>query len=435
MAPEDQVRLRRARAALWLGAFMPIIYTVGKGVNDVGGVGPLELLRGGGGLALYALVFMIRPPKVRSLRNGIAEAGLIFFVVIAALSCFWSVDAKTTLLKLVPLVVTYLCLAKLATLYGSVQETVCAVVTVAHMILIGTLVQLVIWPDRAYSTDTVGEDPRIHSLLPAIASNLFGLVAAIGIAGVCLTIGPRWTARAPWNVVLVCVYFVLLLGTRSRVVTAVALIIMLVCLFRVMHRSQNANIIGWFATAGIVATSWWITTRDDVWGLVVDFVVRGQDAQGLTTLTGRTVVWERVLPLIREDQWWGLGYYSGHRIGLPLRDSLFRNYSNLDNTWLESVVGVGIIGTTGLVVFLAFGVVRSIRATARMGHYRLLSTLLVIGVAWLTLINPTVQANTSTLVFFALIVFSTRRGDAEHLATWSLHESAPAKSTDLRREQ
>nr|WP_259376172.1 O-antigen ligase family protein [Rhodococcus koreensis] len=209
-------------------------------------------------------------------------------------------------------------------------------------------------------------------------------------------------------------YFMLLLGTRSRVVTAVAVIIMAVCLFRVMHRNQNANIIGWFALASVVATGWWVATRDDLVNIVIDFVVRGQDAQGLTTLTGRTVVWERVLPLIRTDEWWGLGYYSGHRIGLPMRDSLFRNYSNLDNTWLESMVGVGIIGTAGLLVFVVFGLARSIRATKGMGPYRLLATLLVIGVAWLTLINPTVQANTSTLVFFSLIIFATRRVGSTH---------------------
>ncbi|PND53794.1 MULTISPECIES: O-antigen ligase [Rhodococcus] len=411
---EESVRIRRARVLLWLGAFMPIIYTVGKGLHEVGGVGPLELVRGGGGLALFFLVTVgMRVPKGRPLRNGLAEVGLFFFVAVAGLSSLWSVDPRLTILKLVPLVATYLCLAKLSTLYDSVQEMIGGIIAVAHAILIATLIQLVIWPSRTYSTDIFGEEPRIHSVLPAIASNLFGLVAGIGIAAVCLKIGPKWTTRAPWSVLLVVVYFLLLLGTRSRVVTAVSLIIIIACLVRAMHRSQNANIIGWFAATAAVAGGWWAWTREDIRVTVTDFVVRGQDAQGLSTLTGRTVVWDRVPALIEGDEWWGWGYYSGHRVGLPARDSLFRGYSNLDNTWLESVVGVGIIGTAGLAAFMIFGVIRTIKATKGMGSYRLFAVLLAVGITGLTMINPTIQTNTSTLVFFAALVFATRRMTVE----------------------
>ncbi|WP_432676782.1 O-antigen ligase family protein [Rhodococcus pyridinivorans] len=427
---KQSARIRQARALLWLGAFMPIIYTVGKGVDEVGGVGPLEIIRGGGGLALFFFVTIgMRVPATRPLRNGLTEAGLFFFVAMASLSALWSVDPRLTILKLVPLVTTYLCLAKLSTLYISIQETIRGIVTVAHSILLATLVQLAVWPSRTYSTDNFGQEPRIHSVLPAIASNLFGLIAGIGIAAICLKIGPKWTTRAPWNILLVLVYFVLLLGTRSRVVTLVSLIIIILCLVRAMHRSQHANILGWFGATAAVAGGWWAWTRDDIKVVVAEFVLRGQDEQGLSTLTGRTVIWDRVPALITGDEWWGWGYYAGHRVGLPARDSLFRGYSNLDNTWIESVVGVGLLGAGGLAVFMLFGTIRTIKATRGMGSYRLFAVLLTLGVTGLTLINPTVQTNTSTLVFFAIIVFTTRalKEESPPLACANRHQFIPTE--------
>ncbi|WP_169801687.1 O-antigen ligase family protein [Millisia brevis] len=387
---------------------MPIIYTVGKDVSDVGGVGPLELLRGGGGIALLALAHLTYPRSVRTLRKGWPEIGLGLFVLVAALSTFWSVDAKVTILKLVPVVTAYLCLARLSGLYRSFDDALAGVATVAHVILIGTILQFALWPSSVYSSDTFGEAARIHSLVPAIASNLFGLVAAIGIAGICLKIGPQWTTRAPWNVVLVSVYLLLLVGTRSRAVTAVAIVIVLIALIRAAHRSPTSTVVGW---AGLLVTTTgatWAFLNDSSRTLITDFFLRGQDARGLSTLTGRTVIWERALIHIEGNEWLGLGYYSGHRIGLPRIDSLFSGYSNLDNTWLENLVGVGVFGTLGMAMFVALGTLRCVRYPSALPQVKLLAILITTGVVALSFINPTVQTNTSTLVFFCVIVFASR---------------------------
>lgn len=401
-----------ARFLLWVGAFSPIIYSVPKTMDQIpfsGGAGWLDAVRGGGGLLCYILASIVVPKTVRSLRAGLPEIALLVFITVGFLSTVWSVAPLTTFLKMIPLAATLLCTARVTRMYESPEAVLHSVIKVAHVILMATLVQLAIWPSATYTTNISDPIPRLNSNFPAVSANILGVVIGIGLAGVILKCGPEWTKKQPINSLLFVTYVCMLLATRSRMITAVVLLIVVLLLWKVLQSTPAKAGVGWLliSSLGLV---WWVlaSTENTVGATTRDFLLRGQESgSGLTTLTGRTVIWERAIPIWQEQPWIGYGYYSGHRLGLAAMDKLFVNYSNLDNTWVETLVDVGICGTAGLFAFAIFGLLRTVR-TARWGRGRPIAILVALSVVAMSFVNPTIQTNTPTLVFFAALVFSSR---------------------------
>jgi O-antigen ligase len=76
--------------------------------------------------------------------------------------------------------------------------------------------------------------------------------------------------------------------------------------------------------------------------MVVEFIYRGQNKIAFLSLSGRTEFWPIVWNEINKSPFVGHGYYAAQRIGLGV--------SSVDNTYLEVILGVGIIG---LFIFVA----------------------------------------------------------------------------------
>lgn len=401
-----------ARFLLWVGAFAPIIYAAPKTVDEIlgsSGAGWLDAVRGGGGLLCYTLACAVVPKTVRSLRVGIPEIALLVFITVGFLSTIWSVSPVSTFLKMIPLAASFLCMARLTSMYESPGAVLHSVIKVAHIILLATVVQLLISPAATYYASISDPIPRLNSNIPAVSANILGVVVGVGLAGIILKCGPAWTRRQPINLLLSVTYVCLLLATRSRMITAVVLLIVVLLLWKVMQSTPAKAGVGWLMVSSLGLVSWVLASTENTVGTTIrEFLLRGQEGgTGLTTLTGRTVIWERAIPLWQEQPWIGYGYYSGHRLGLAAMDKLFVRYSNLDNTWVETLVDVGIFGTVGLLAFATFGLLRIARSK-RWGRGRPIAILVALCVIAMSFVNPTIQSNTPTLIFFAALVFSSR---------------------------
>ena len=409
-----------ARVLLWVGAFAPIIYSVPKTVDEISGssgAGWLDAVRGCGGILCYIVASSLVPKTVRSLRIGLPEIALLVFITVGFLSTVWSVSPLSTFLKMIPLVATILCMARVTSMYESPEAVLHSVIKVAHVILLATLAQFVVSPSATYYADAFDPVPRLNSNFPAISANVLGIVIGIGLAGAILRCGPEWTRRQPTNFLLSVTYICMLLATRSRIITVVVLLIVVLLLWKVMNSTPVKAGVGWLVISGL-GTAYWVlaSTENTVGTTIMDFLLRGQESgNGLTTLTGRTVIWERAIPLWQEQPWIGYGYYSGHRLGLAGLDKLFVSYSNLDNTWVETLVDVGIFGAVGLFAFATFGLLR-IALTKRWGRGRPIAILVALSVIVMSFFNPTIQSNTPTLVFFIALVFASR---LERIQKWS----------------
>jgi O-antigen ligase len=222
------------------------------------------------------------------------------------------------------------------------------------------------------------------------------LLAVIAILALLVGFGPAWTLRRDVRVGLLALYSVEALLAQSRLALVVGIAIALFPLLRVAQRS----IIGTFVLlAGAAVAAGLLLAKSDA---LFGFFVRGQSIYELTTLTGRTVLWERALDLWATRPWTGLGYYSGHRFGIEFIPGPVEQ-STLDNVWVETLLDVGISGTILLATFLALATVRMLRAARALPSS---TALLMYGVAALaifsTFFSPSIQGTNLASVVFIL---------------------------------
>jgi hypothetical protein len=135
------------------------------------------------------------------------------------------------------------------------------------------------------------------------------------------------SARATLAGVTVTVAILLLAHTRTALVSLVAGILVAgLSLFTV-----NAKVRKFFA-AGAVVVSVGVMT---VGGIITTWLARGENAQGLATLTGRTNFWALVLntPRTRFQEIFGFGLSNASVNGLPI-----------DSNWLAAYMQEGLFG-------------------------------------------------------------------------------------------
>jgi O-antigen ligase len=90
-----------------------------------------------------------------------------------------------------------------------------------------------------------------------------------------------------------------------------------------------------------------------------------------------------------QNQTFGLGYYTGHRLGIP---GLNAEQSNIDNTWLETLVDTGLIGCLPLALFAIGGFVRLVRVRGLRGDVRLWAVAVAAYTLLISFVNPTIQS-------------------------------------------
>lgn len=401
-------RTSAARLVLWAGLFFPIIYSVGRTVDEVGGVGPLELIRGGGAPAMLLLSLIIEPRATRALRLGAPELSLFAFLAVASASTMWSFDPRVTALKVVPLVFAYLCALRLSSLYAGPVAALNGVVTVSHAILIGSVIQFVLARDSVYSASDL-DVARYQSIVPSIAPNLFGLVIAVAVSGILLGVGPDWTYRGAFGPMLIVVYVAMLVAGRSRLVSLLAVALIVAAAFQAARKSSATAALGGLGLGALFVALFAVLQSRGLKASVAEFALRGQDEMAISTLTGRTVIWEYAVLAWRQRPVLGYGYYAGNRLALPSMFQIFEGYSNLDNTWLETLVNLGILGVVPLGLFALTSVWRVLRSGFEGDrNCRLLATSIMVGILVLSFVNPGIQVNSSTMVFFAVVAFSAR---------------------------
>jgi O-antigen ligase len=93
--------------------------------------------------------------------------------------------------------------------------------------------------------------------------------------------------------------------------------------------------------SGIIA---WDLSRSQI----VEYALRGGNQQGLETLNGRIPLWELAFDLIGEGGRWLIGFgYGSPRVLLLERVSWA---GTAHNTWVELLMGVGLVGTAVAVI-------------------------------------------------------------------------------------
>jgi O-antigen ligase len=390
---------------------MPFIYSGGETGFDVS---LWDAVAGGGGIVALTLG-IVTVSRLRSVPWGFAEKSLAVFVLAAALSASWSVAPTATVLKVVPLATSYLCLALLASTYASRRIAFTAIAGFANFISIGLLAQRLLIPDVVLQpVSLINPTLRFASVVPTIGSNLVGIPIAIAVTGVLFGVAPQWARRAA--PLLFPGYVYVLVEARSRMILVVVVLMLIVAAWYAAHRTVGRAVFGWLAMACTFAAGWVGLVTLGWLDRIVGFFTRGQDTAQFRSLTGRLEVWDVAITAVGERPLLGYGYYSGHRFSLVEKASFVGDHSNLDNTWLESLVDVGLLGAVPLAIFVAAGTWRAVRAEDRVVRWIACLTLAVM--VTMSFVNPTVQDPNITMVLCgATILFlgirtATDEGDA-----------------------
>jgi|HubBroStandDraft_3_1064219.scaffolds.fasta_scaffold37414_2 hypothetical protein len=196
------------------------------------------------------------------------------------------------------------------------------------------LLGLLIFPGHAFSYTGGRLTGVIWPMLPTQIAQYAAVV--IGLT-VVLWFGRVIKGRPTLFGVSLAIVILLLTHTRTALVALVAgILIAGLSLFIVSARVRR-----FFAT-GVAIVSVGVLTAA---GFITAWLARGENAQGLTTLTGRTNFWALVLaePRTKFQEIFGFGLSNASIDGLPI-----------DSNWLSSYMQEGLFGVAVCAMLLAF---------------------------------------------------------------------------------
>jgi hypothetical protein len=182
---------------------------------------------------------------------------------------------------------------------------------------------LIISPGKARSFDG-----RLTGVIwPMTATQVAQYAAVAAGLTIVLWLARRLSGRVTLAGVTFSIALLLLTHTRTALVSLVAgLLVAGLSLFTISARVRK------FFAAGAATVSAAVIT---VSGVVVTWLARGENEQGLTTLTGRTTLWALVLntPRTRFQEIFGFGLSNASVNGLAI-----------DSNWLSAYMQEGIFG-------------------------------------------------------------------------------------------
>jgi O-antigen ligase len=232
-------------------------------------------------------------------------------------------------------------LRTMAKLVLALEGALVAVAVLGFFTLPGIFTRLEIRP--GFVTAVTMTSPFAHAnVLAAVA----GIVGAYALAQSLESV--TWRKTLSWlGVVALGGVAILLASGRQGVVMLVAAAVVLLWFRR---RAIFMILIG---PAVLVLT--WIN-----WDSLARVFSRGQP-QLVPTLTGRLTWWEAALQAWAEHPWTGYGYGAGGRF-VALASTGANRTSNVHNGYLETLVGVGLIGAIPLFIGLILVVAWSLGA-------------------------------------------------------------------------
>jgi O-antigen ligase len=303
-------------------------------------------------VALLGLVLLLAPDGRRWRPGGMLPLLMVFLAAWCLASSLWSINMMQTAKRSVIMLFCVVCALGLARQLSARQVGwLCLVVTAAHTAL-GVGAEIALGTFKPYHAD--------YRFAGTLHPNAQGASCALlCLAAVCLLKGTR-EGKSVLLVLLVGGAALMLL-TRSRTACA-ALLAGLIALVLVRpSRQLLAGVFGmaWLAGAAVLVA---LIGGIDVVGELPDLLLLGRVAH-VGTLTGRTELWEELLPYAEERPLLGYGYGSFWNVDHidAVSKALYWDLSSAHSAYLEMVLGVGLIGGTALVLLMAAGLWQAVR--------------------------------------------------------------------------
>lgn len=242
---------------------------------------------------------------------------------------------------------------------------------------------------------------RIQGIYPGISSDSTG---ALGTLLILWTLGRMIRPRAErpmstgFGWAMVGFGFISLIGAQYRtgyVALAVGLALLLVLLKKK----------GWAALA--VAFAIGFATLGG--GFIADaqpYLLRGATTEQASRLSGRTTYWALAIPVWRESPIIGGGLQTATRFEVLTQLEGGKQVQNIHSTWIETLVGTGILGVAFLAASLITTLRRAMVQALRGG--RLVPALLLAVLAVRTLTGGSIEQGGDTSLLFLTLAMGLR---------------------------
>src|ERR671922_590948 len=206
---------------------------------------------------------------------------------------------------------------------------------------------------------------QIQGVYPMIASNgvgTLGVILALWSLARLVSRSPRERMRPTAAIALTALGVVTLLAAQYR--TGYAAFAAGVALLLALRGGKTlAAAIGLFAA---VAMYWGLAT---VGTSTEPLLLRGDTPERASQLSGRLSMWHAAIPFWRESPIFGRGLLTSTRLEV-LPSIGLQNTATIHGTWIETLVGTGLVGTAllaaALLLLLYRGVVDALRRNGRV---------------------------------------------------------------------
>jgi hypothetical protein len=216
---------------------------------------------------------------------------------------------------------------------------------------------------------------QIQGVYPGVTSNTLGELAVLLIfwsVGRLLAPGVERGPRRPVAYAVAIFGFVTLVAAQYRTGYAAVMLGVAILLFL-----RGRKVLAGF---GVIAVAVGTIVGSRIVSQAAPVLLRGQNSSQISQLNGRLNWWELAIPIWKQSPIIGGGLRTASRL-LVLGQSGFGNTSTVHSTWVEALVGTGVLGITALAFFLMITMRRAflsaLRPYGRIVPLLALSTLAV----------------------------------------------------------
>ncbi len=263
---------------------------------------------------------------------------LTTYALVSAASTIWSVYPAWTLYKSVEylldvvLLAVIVAVARSARAYKTLLDWTW---TLTGLLVVCAWLEVLVWPAEALQPSKGLIGFQLYCVMPQVSANGVGESGAV-MAIVALS---RLLLRRHGNSGRAFYSLILVLGLATMVIaqTRSAIIGFLLGLVFLLYFSKRLR-----GISLLIAVMILLALLVNTGGLAEDYLRRGQNDELVGNLSGRTIWWDSAWDVFMKNPWLGAGGYTSRFTVLARLGEL--EASSIHNTYLETLVGVGIVG-------------------------------------------------------------------------------------------
>jgi len=339
--------------------------------------------------------------------SGWGIIGMAAYALLAMGSCVYSNAPILTLWKgfeVLAITLVVMLIAVMMKDADDIQHVLNIIYIALSYLIISSLGAAIFNPSEAFTTMAV-KGPMAFSLqgiYPFVNANTLSQVSAI-VSAIALT----WMVRSDRNYSAIGPFIVFLASFACLILShsRTSIVALLLATFLILFVYRRIM---------MLLSLFWITTLFALSGMIINYVtpyiMRGQKMAVFATLTGRLEFWPEVLKKIWEAPILGHGFYASQRV--------MWNISSVDNTYLEVVLGIGIVGLFILCIPLLSIIANlwntrpwknkiSLNSSIRFLWVQLASIFIILFIRSFT--GPSFQNLHINLILFAILIIGAYR--------------------------